>query len=126
MSDLHFSERVARIKSLATELSFDPASKESLFINEMLKLLGDMAEVIEQNDDDLDEMAEIVNFLEEQSEDEDDDYPEDGDDDYDGIEYDLSCPHCDRIVSVDYEALDGGFVVCPNCGERIDFNPHRD
>jgi DNA-directed RNA polymerase subunit RPC12/RpoP len=123
MSDLHFSERAARLKSLASELSLDPASKESLFIKEMLSLLSDMAEVIEQNDDDLDEMAVIVNYLEEQSDDEDDEYSEDGDEDYDGTEYDLNCPHCDRIVSVDYDALDGGFVRCPNCGERIDFHP---
>jgi Mg2+ and Co2+ transporter CorA len=90
--------------------------------------LNEMHEILESYDETFDEMAEILGDVEEsvlELEDEvfGDEKP-DMDDygDFDGDDiYDVNCANCDKIITVDYDALDTGSVTCPGCGEVIEF-----
>ena len=61
--------------------------------------------------------------------DEDDDY-EDADEDDDQNEYDfgsetlyeVKCPSCGEVITIDEEMLDEGATTCPNCGEELEFD----
>ena len=61
--------------------------------------------------------------------DEDDDY-EDADEDDDQDEYDfgsetlyeVKCPTCGEVITIDEEMLDEGATTCPNCGEELEFD----
>lgn len=116
------SERAARIRALSENLTtIDRRSPEGVLLAEMIALFSEMAEIVERNDEDLDEMSEILADIESELEGE---FDED-DDSYDEEEdvYDVTCPGCDRSIEVDYDMLDKGLVICPNCGERIEFVP---
>ena len=63
--------------------------------------------------------------------DEDDDLgPDDEEDDnYDfGDEtlYEVKCPKCGEVITVDEEMLDEGSTICPNCGEELEFDDAED
>ena len=60
---------------------------------------------------------------------EDEDYEDDEDDDdqneYDfGSEtlYEVKCPTCGEVITIDEEMLDEGATTCPNCGEELEFD----
>ena len=64
--------------------------------------------------------------------DEDDDYEDisdeddaDDQDEYDfGTEtlYEVKCPTCGEVITIDEEMLDEGATTCPNCGEELEFD----
>lgn len=62
----------------------------------------------------------------EQDDEDDDDEDEDDDDDeeleYDGVIYDVTCPVCGNEMSLDEETLEKGFIECPGCGEKLEFD----
>lgn len=47
---------------------------------------------------------------------------EDDDDEYDEVQYVVSCPSCDETVSLSERQLEEGSIVCPHCGELLEFN----
>ena len=52
-----------------------------------------------------------------------DDYAfEDDDEDYDEVQYVVSCPSCDETVSLSEAQLEEGSMICPHCGELLEFN----
>ena len=54
----------------------------------------------------------------------DDDDDEDccccGDDDEE-LSFEVTCPECDADIAVSEEDLDKGEIVCPSCGEKLEF-----
>lgn len=55
-------------------------------------------------------------------EDDDDEDDEDEDEEYDGVIYDVTCPVCGKEMSLDEETLEQGFIECPGCGEKLEFD----
>ncbi|MDR3207687.1 MAG: zinc-ribbon domain-containing protein [Oscillospiraceae bacterium] len=55
------------------------------------------------------------------SEDDDDDDDED-DDQADETYYEVSCPHCGKKFTLGESQLDQGFVLCPKCKGRLEFD----
>ncbi len=52
-----------------------------------------------------------------------DDYAYDDDDeDFDEVQYVVNCPSCDETVSLSERQLEEGSMVCPHCGELLEFN----
>jgi Mg2+ and Co2+ transporter CorA len=90
--------------------------------------LNEVYEILESYDETFDQMAEIVADVEEsvyelEDEvfgDERQDAEDYGDFDADDI-YDINCANCDKTITVDYDELDEGSVVCPDCGDLIEF-----
>ena len=118
------SEKVAYLKGLAEGLNiYTDKSKEGKLITVMIDILDEIAmsiEDLEENSlalgeeidvlsDDLADVEDIVFDDEDEDEDEED---EEFDDDW----FEVECPSCDEVLVVDEDALEEGYIKCPNCG----------
>ena len=146
------SEKSAYLKGLMEGLKLSTESDEGKMIAAMVDLLGDMAKKITDIEDttiaisdELDEIEEdldaIEDFIMDEDEDDDDFYDDDEDEDDDedwddddeefeegfdfGDEdstiYEVECA-CGNIIDFDEETLEKGSIVCPNCGETLEFS----
>ena len=146
------SEKSAYLKGLMEGLKLSTESDEGKMIAAMVDLLGDMARKITDIEDttiaisdELDEIEEdldaIEDFIMDEDEDDDDfydDYEDDEDDedwddddgeyeegfdfgDEDSTIYEVECA-CGNIIDFDEETLEKGSIVCPNCGETLEFS----
>ena len=145
------SEKSAYLKGLMDGLKLDTESNEGKMIAAIVDLLGDMSKrMVDIEDttiaisDELDEIEEDLDAIEDVIMDEDDeddwdeyeddeDYydpddeedeeePEEGFDfgDEDSTIYEVECA-CGNVIDFDEEVLESGSIVCPNCGETLEF-----
>ena len=114
-------EKAAYIQGLADGVELDETTKEGKLIAALLDIVADMADAIEQLDEDLDTLNDYVEELDEDLGSVEellyDDCDCDCDDDF---ECDGNCCDCDE----DCELADEDFfeVECPACGEVICFD----
>ena len=123
------SEKVAYLKGLAEGLKLDEETKEGKLIAGIIDVLDAMAEefadveseIIDLEDgldavsEDLSDVEETLYFALDEDEDDED---EDDDDEL----FVTTCPCCEEEVVFDEDVLADGEVVCPNCGERLEFD----
>ena len=145
------SEKSAYLKGLMDGLKLNTESDEGKMIAAIVDLLGDLSKkVVDIEDttiaisDELDEIEEDLDAIEDyilEEEDEDyDDYEDDDDaefwddedEDYEDAEegfdfgdedttvYEVKCA-CGNIIDFDEDVLESGSIVCPNCGETLEF-----
>ena len=124
---MEISEKVAYLKGLAEGLKLDEETKEGKLIAAIIDVLDAMAEefsdveseIVDLEDgldavsDDLSDVEETLYFAL------DDDDEEDDDDDELFV---TTCPCCEEEVVFDESVLEDGEVICPNCGERLEFD----
>ena len=142
------SEKAAYLKGLMDGLKLDTEKPEGQMISAIVDLLGDvtrrLADVEETTInicDELDEIEEDLDAIEDfimDDEDEDDDWDADyeDDDDWDDDEdyeegfdfgdeettiYEVKCT-CGEVIDFDEETLEKGSMICPNCGETLEFS----
>ena len=138
------SEKSAYLKGLMDGLSLNTETDEGKMISAIVDLLGDMAKRITDIEettiaisDELDEIEEDLDAIEDFIMDEDDYDDEDEDDSWDGWDedeeegfdfgdedstiYEVECA-CGEIINFDEETLEAGSIVCPNCGETLEFS----
>ena len=142
------SEKAAYLKGLMDGLKLDTEKPEGQMISAIVDLLGDvtrrLADVEETTInicDELDEIEEDLDAIEDfimDDEDEDDDWDDDyeDDDDWDDDEdyeedfdfgdeettiYEVKCT-CGEVIDFDEETLEKGSMICPNCGETLEFS----
>ena len=143
------SEKSAYLKGLMDGLSLNTETDEGKMISAIVDLLGDMAKRITDIEettiaisDELDEIEEDLDAIEDfimddeddyDEEDEDEEYEEDEwdeDEDYeegfdfgdeDTTIYEVQCA-CGNIINFDEETLEEGSIVCPDCGEILEFS----
>ena len=137
------SEKSAYLKGLMDGLALNTESDEGKMIAAIVDLLGDMAKRITDIEettiaisDELDEIEEdldaIEDFILDEEEDfEDEDFEDEWDEDEDIEEgfdfgdeettiYEVECA-CGEIIDFDEEVLEQGSMICPNCGETLEF-----
>jgi len=145
------SEKSAYLKGLMDGLSLSTETSEGKMIAAMVDLLGDMAKRITDIEettiaisDELDEIEEdldaIEDFIMDEDEYDDEDFDDDEDlewDDEDEYEegfdfgdeettiYEVECA-CGEIINFDEEVLEKGSMLCPNCGETLEFSLEDD
>ena len=144
------SEKSAYLKGLMDGLNLDTETAEGKMISAIVDLLGDVTKKLTDVEDttiaisdELDEIEEDLDAIEDfimdeddddYYDDDDDDYFDDEDDDYDegfdfGDEdttiYEVECA-CGEIINFDEETLEAGSIVCPNCGENLEFSLDED
>lgn len=142
------SEKSAYLKGLMDGLSLNTESDEGKMISAIVDLLGDMAKRIadieettiaisdelDEIEEDLDAIEDFILDEEEDYEDEDDlwdeedeDYDEEGFDfgDEETTIYEVECA-CGEIIDFDEEVLEQGSMICPNCGETLEFSTEDD
>jgi hypothetical protein len=122
------TEKLAALNNLIKDMNITGGSNEEKLLLAITDALNEMAEVIESYDDAFDGMAEVIADVEESVYELEDEVFGEGKsefdeyDDFDGDDiYDITCSNCNKIITVDYEALDEGSVACPGCGEVIEF-----
>ena len=144
------SEKAAYLKGLMDGLKLDTQKAEGQMISAIVDLLGDvtrrLADVEETTInicDELDEIEEDLDAIEDyilDEEDEDEDYEDFEDDDWDDDEdyeegfdfgdeestiYEVKCV-CGEVIDFDEETLEKGSMICPNCGETLEFSLEDD
>ncbi len=146
------TEKSAYLKGLMDGLSLNTETNEGKMIAAIVDLLGDMAKRVTDIEettiaisDELDEIEEDLDAIEdfimddedyeededfdwddEEDEDEDEDFEEGFDfGDEDTTIYEVECA-CGNIIDFDEETLEAGSIVCPNCGETLEFSMEDD
>ena len=144
------SEKAAYLKGFMDGLELDTEKPEGKMISKIVDLLCDvtkrLADVEETTiaiSDELDEIEEDLDAIEdfimdEEDDDEDDDYYDFDDDDDDEFDdegfdfgdedstiYEVECA-CGEIIDFDEEVLEKGSMICPNCGETLEFSTEDD
>ena len=141
------SEKSAYLKGLMDGLKLNTESDEGKMIAGIVDLLGDMAKRVTDIEettiaisDELDEIEEdldaIEDFIMDEDDDDFDDFEDYEDDDWEDEEdpeegfdfgdedttvYEVECA-CGEIIDFDEETLEKGSIVCPNCGETLEFS----
>ena len=143
------SEKSAYLKGLMDGMKLNTESDEGKMIAAIVDLLGDVTRKITDIEDttiaisdELDEIEEDLDAIEDFIMDDEDDYDEEDDDedewdeddeyeegfdfgDEDSTIYEVECA-CGEIINFDEETLESGSIVCPNCGETLEFSLEED
>ena len=149
------SEKSAYLKGLMDGLQLNTETDEGKMIAAIVDLLGDVTRRLTDVEettiaisDELDEIEEDLDAIEDFIMDEDDDYDdydeEDEYDDFDDEEYDDEDPEegfefgdedsiiyevecaCGNVINFDEETLEKGSIICPACGEVLEFTTEDD
>ena len=144
------SEKSAYLKGLMDGLKLNTESDEGKMIAAIVDLLGDVTKRVTDIEettiaisDELDEIEEDLDAIEDYILDDEDDFvdldedeldwddedeldeeePEEGFEfgDEDSTIYEVECA-CGEIIDFDEEVLEKGSIVCPNCGETLEFS----
>ena len=143
------SEKSAYLKGLMDGLKLNTESDEGKMISAIVDLLGDLTRKVTDIEDttiaisdELDEIEEDLDAIEDfiMDEEDDDDYEDYDDDDYDDEDFDeegfdfgdedttiyeVKCV-CGNVIAFDEEVLEAGSMICPNCGETLEFSLEDD
>ena len=136
------SEKSAYLKGLMDGMKFNTDSDEGKMIAAIVDLLGDMSRKLHDIEettiaisDELDEIEDDLDAIEDFIMDDEDDYDfDDEDEDWDDEEYEegfdfgdedttiyeVQCA-CGSVINFDEETLEKGSMVCPDCGELLEF-----
>ncbi len=140
------TEKSAYLKGLMDGLNLNTQSDEGKMIAAIVDLLEDVTKRVTDIEDttiaisdELDEIEEDLDAIEDfimDEEDEDDYFDELDDEDWEEDEdedegfdfgdeettiYEVECA-CGEIIDFDEETLEKGSIVCPNCGETLEFS----
>ena len=143
------NEKAAYLKGLMEGLQLDTEKAEGKMIAAMVDLLGDLSKKLTNVEDttiaisdELDEIEEDLDAIEDFILDEDEDFEDedeedlwdDEDEDFEegfdfGDEestiYEVECA-CGEIIDFDEETLEKGSIICPKCGETLEFSVDED
>ena len=126
---MNISEKVSYIKGLAEGMKLDDSTNEGKLLLAILDALTDIAYQLEEMDADLNDMAEVVGDIEESLGDLEEDVYGDGEGGHhcdcgceDEDMYEITCPKCENSIVVDFDVIAAGEILCPNCGEPLEFD----
>ena len=138
------SEKSAYLKGLMDGLKLSTETDEGKMIAAIVDLLGDLTRKVTDIEDttiaisdELDEIEEDLDaiedyILDEEDEDWDEDYEDEWDEDEEYEEgfdfgdeestiYEVECA-CGEVIAFDEDVLEQGSMICPNCGETLEFS----
>lgn len=130
---MEITEKVAYLKGLAEGMELDTEKKEGKLLAAMIDVLEDIAFELEELKEAQEELGDGLDAVSDDLEDvEDLLYGEDEEDGGDGLyedEWDdeedcfaTTCPACEETIYFDESVLEDGGVICPNCGEKLEFD----
>lgn len=128
---MNITEKVSYIKGLAEGLSLDDSTKDGKILAAIIDVLDDMSHQVEDIDMDLSDLTDVVTDIDEAVSDLEEDFYGDDDEEYHhcdcGCEdeddlYEITCPKCNNSITVDFDVINAGGILCPNCGEPLEFD----
>ena len=145
MDNMKITEKAAYIKGLAEGMQLDANTNEGKLLKVIIELLGavtreiedlnenamDLAEEIDELSDDLADVEETLADWCDDCDCCDDDDDEccccdDEDDDEEPVFYEITCPKCNKTITVDEDVLSYDSIKCPVCGETLEFEFDED
>ena len=136
------AEKVAYLKGLMEGMKYDKDSDEGKLFAAIADILSDIVEDIEDVANDLydlgedvdaisDDLGDVEDYLCGDGEwaDDDEDWDDEDDEDEDDDEplfFEVTCPACDKTITIDEDVLNLGSIQCPNCGEMMEFEFDED
>lgn len=124
---IDLNAKAAYIRGLMNGMEFDAASKDGKVIAAMMDLLEAMAATVAEHDEALDQLGEEVDLLNEDMDElvgalygEDETDGEGADEEEQDAVYEVTCPNCNTVTTVDEDTLLREELVCPNCGAAFD------
>ena len=133
------TEKVAYLKGLMEGMKLDTETNEGKLLSVIADILADMASDMEDIAGDLADLGEDVDalsdylsdvedyLLDDDWDDEDEDWDdEDEEDDEEPLFFEVTCPACEKTITVDEDVLNLGSIQCPNCGEMMEFEFDED
>ena len=132
---MEITEKVAYLKGLMEGMKIDTESNEGKILAAMADILedigleledlwnaqGELEDGLDVVSDDLEDVEDTVYGEDEDDESFDDEYYED-DADEDEDCYATTGHTCEETIYFDESVLDDGQVICPNCGEKLEFD----
>ena len=141
------SEKSAYLKGLMDGLKLNTESDEGKMIAAIVDLLGDLtrkvtdiedttiaiSDELDEIEEDLDAIEDFILDEEEDFEDEEDLWDDEDEEYEEGFDfgdeettiYEVECA-CGEIIDFDEEVLEQGSMICPNCGETLEFSTEDD
>ena len=132
------SEKIANLKGLMEGMNLSAYSNEGKLFRAIVDVLDEIAlevedltdEVMELGDgldvisDDLGDVEDIIYDEDDEDDEDDDDYEELDEDEDDEEEecYATTCPECEEEIFFDDTMLEDGEIICPNCGAKLEFD----
>ncbi len=134
---MKITEKAAYIKGLADGLELDPKDKQTKILKALIDLVNEMAEEVSELEQCYDDVCDQIDALDEDLagvedliyDDEDDDDEDDepacvcGEED---AAYEVVCPTCGAAIGLNEDQLNDGGMLCPNCGETLEFDYDED
>ena len=133
------TEKVAYLKGLMEGMKLDTETNEGKLLSVIADILGDMAEDMEDMASDLfdlgedvdaisDDLSDVEDYLcdDDWDDEDDEDWDDDEDDDEEPLFFEVTCPACEKTITVDEDVLNLGSIQCPNCGEMLEFEYDED
>ncbi len=116
-------------------MELDTGKKEGKLLAAIIDVLEDIALEMKDIEDAQEELGDGLDAVSDDLEDVEELLYGDGDDEDDGeVEYELedldedeecyatTCPTCEETIYFDESILADGQVICPNCGEKLEFD----
>ena len=119
---MDLNAKAAYIRGLMTGMEFDPNSKNGRIISAMMDLLEEMAATVTEHDNALDQVYDELDAMDEDMDDLTSalfDLDEDEEED-DDAEYEVTCPNCGVVTTVDEDTLMTGEARCSGCGQPLE------
>ena len=140
------SEKSAYLKGLMEGMKLSTETDEGKMIAAIVELLGDVTKTLgdvqettiaisdelDEIEDDLDAIEDFIMSMDEDDFDDEEFEDDDEDLDYEDLEegfdfgdeettiYEVTCA-CGEVIAFDEETLEEGSIICPDCGETLEF-----
>jgi len=120
-------EKAAYLKGLADGMKLGENTDADKLLRSIIDIIGDMAEAIDDIDADIDEVIDQLDAVDTDLADLEEYVYDEGPDYGDGCGcgeelYEIDCPSCGEVITVDAEILEEGSMECPACGELLEFD----
>ena len=121
------TEKAAYLKGLAEGMNLDANDNTVKLIHALIDVIDDLTLTVSDLEDECAELHEQLDAVDEdlaqveddlyEDEDDEDEYYYDDDEDF----FEVQCPECDEVITLDEEMLDEGEIECPKCGTKLQF-----
>lgn len=128
---MDLNAKAAYIKGLMDGMNFDTTTNEGKLIAAMQELLAQLAAEVTEHDDAISQVYDELDAIDEDMDDlesivfdfdDEDDEEDEGED----AEYELTCPGCGTVLTVDEDTLLNDKIYCPNCSTPFDIELESD
>ena len=122
---MRISEKVSYLKGLIEGLGINDDTNEGKIYNSIIDILGDIASSIDNLEEETTDIVDLIDIIDEDLGMLEEEYYDIDDNDIIDFEdelYEVICPSCEEEIILDPQSFDDGEMLCPNCGQHLEFD----